>query len=278
MRTLDFQDVAEVICELYLESLFSLRKDIRFALEQALDNETEPARTYLELLLKNADVAKKEQLPLHHDTGIPMFFLEVGHDVHLEGGSWQQAIAEGVQIAHEQYPTKHQIVREPFEKMKSNLPPVAADVDVVEGDSVRLACWRLDASSERASHLLWMTLPLDQNKLKSEVQRVVLESGALASPPLLIGVGIAATSAQAGLQAKKALRRTVGKPHSVLEKARLEQSLLNAVNNLYLGPGGMGGMTTALAVHVKASPTHEDAVPIAVNLHTSNLRFSERVL
>lgn len=278
MRTLDFQEVAEVISELYLESLFSLRKDIRFALEQALNNESDPAHSYLELLLKNAAVAQKEQLPLYHDTGIPMFFLEVGHDVHLEGGSWQQAIAEGVQIALEKYPTNHRNVREPFLKGRKSLPSVAADVDVVEGDTVRLACWRLDASSERASQLLWMTLPLDQVQLKEELQRVVLESGPLATPPLFIGIGIAATSAQAGLQARKALRRTVGKPNPVLETARLEQSLLNAVNNLYLGPGGIGGVTTALAVHVNASPAHEDAVPVAVNLHTSNLRFSERVL
>ena len=272
-----YDTIVDVVRELSIESLFSLREDISFALERAYEQEDEPARSYLELLLYNAEVANKERFPLFHDVGVPSFFIELGEDVQFEG-LLQSALDEGVRQAILKYPIREMIARDPLDKNTfSNDPtPISSVVDVVVGSQMKIVCMRSSAGGELSSQVKLISFDCVKDEIQTFVVDTVKKAGVLPSPPLVVGVGVGGSLENVFNLAKKAILRPVGKPHNTLEYAGLEQKLLGAVNALEIGPGGLGGACTALSVHVEIAPAQAEAVPLAVSLQSSALRVCER--
>ncbi len=276
---ISYEMIVEVVRELTIESLFILREDVLFALEQAYEQESEPVRSYLELLLYNAEVAQNEGFPLFHDVGIPSFFIELGEDVEFEG-PLQAALDEGVRQAILKHPTREVICKDPLNpnSFSSDPTPVFFFVEKVPGSQMKIICMRSSAGAEFSTQI--KVLPFEEVKsgIKDFVIETVRKADVIPSPPLVVGIGIGGRLENVVTLAKKALLRPVGKPHHSLEYARLEQDLLAAVNELEIGPGGLGGNFTALSVHVELAPAQAEAIPIAISLQSSVFRTSEHSL
>lgn len=279
MRTIAYEAVVQAVIELCEETLFHLREDIQQALEQASEREDTTGKVYIELLLQNIEQARREQLPLSQDTGLPLFFVEQG-DVEIEGGTLVRAIEEGLRSVQERQSFHTSLVHEPYASQPEATLPVRSLLHLTETDEevLTLRCFRSDARSEKTSVTKQLLPPHGKNELIAAVLEVVEQAGPESSPPLIVGIGLGATTAHVGLLARQALFRPIGKPHRELDYARLEQDLFDAINETGLGPGGLGGQTTTLAVHIEAAPCHQALVPICVQLQSHVLRVGERNL
>jgi fumarate hydratase subunit alpha len=280
MRVVPFDAIVEAAKELFLETHFQLREDIRLALEEACLRENEPARTYLGLLLENAEIAIKENIPLCRDTGLPIWFIEMGCELGMEDGLLRDALQEGMKQAFLQYPFQSPILLDPLDP-RSNLPdqiPPMMHLRQIQGSNLRVTCIRATALSELNSRLGILRTGFTNQEIVHFVRDTVKAADAWANPPVIVGVGIGAALEDVGRLAKSALLRPVGKPHQRLEYARLEQDMLVAINQLGIGPGGIGGETTALAVHLEAAPCHRHAIPIAVFIQSHAVRMAEVLL
>lgn len=280
MRAVPFEAVVEAAKELFLETHFHLREDIRLALERAWEREEEPARTYVGLLLENATIASKGEVPLCRDVGVPVWFLEMGSELAMEDGLIHQALEEGVKQAFLQYPSFSPTLRDPLDATSfiTDHIPARLHLKIVEGSELRLVCMRVSALSELSSRLGVLDAGFVEQDIVEFVRDAVSTAGPWSNPPVLVGVGLGATLDDVGYLAKSALLRPVGKPHQRLEYARLEQEMLHAVNGLKLGPGGIGGETTALAVHVETAPCHRAAIPVSVSILSHSVRVAEVIL
>lgn len=279
-RTIPYDNIREAAYQLCLETLFHLRDDIYAALERALAQEEEPAHHYLELLLENADIASKGRLPLVSNPGLPEFFVEMGHEVQVEGGSLTDALREGLQTFIQNHPFRIPVLEEPLEsdRIKTDALPLLLHLQPTEGDQFRIQCLRISADSERVSRVAVFSAQDISSALEDFVLKTVLDSRLRVAPPFLVGVGLGGTMAEASLQAKQALLRPIGKPPPSLSSARLEQEVMETINQLQLGPGGLGGLTTALAVHIASSAASPEAIPLAVRLSGSTSCSSEVLL
>lgn len=266
--TISFHEIRDATCNLCATTLFTLREDIALALQKSIQTEEQPARYYLELLLKNAELANKSQIPLAQDVGMPIFFAEVGDHVDIEGGCLREAMQEGLQQFIQRYPFRFSIFEEPLfsQRQYSDYIPLRLYVDYNSGDQIKLRCIRVHADSEHVSRNAIFSADNLEMALQDFILKTVIHAQLRASPPLLIGVGLGGTLADVGLLAKKALLRPLGKPPQSLASARLEKDLLNTVNQLNIGPGGIGGKTTALAIHIEVAPAMTNAIPLAVHL------------
>ncbi len=280
MRAVPFDAVAEAAKELFLETHFHLREDIRLALERAWEREEEPARTYIGLLLENAILASKGEVPLCRDTGVPIWFVEMGSELGMEDGLLPQAVEEGVKQAFLQYPSFSPILQDPLDvkSLITDRIPARVHLRIVQGSELRMICMRASALSELSSRLGVLEAGFAERELVEFVRQAVLQAGPWCNPPVLVGVGIGAALDDVARLAREGLLRPVGKPHARLEYARLEQEMLNAVNSLHLGPGGVGGETTALAVHIETAPCHRAAIPVAVSILGHSVRMAEVIL
>ena len=281
VREIRTQDVTATVARLCEEACLYLGDDVVAALERARDDEPSPVgRAVLEQILENARVAREEAMPLCQDTGLTVIFAELGQDAHVTGGDLRAAINEGVRQGYERGYLRKSVVRQPFSarvNTKDNTPPVV-HFDLVSGDRLRLVVAPKGGGSENMSALR-MLVPADGRRgIVDFVVSTVDESGANPCPPIIVGVGIGGTAEQTMLLAKRALLRPVGEPHPDPEVAALEKEILERVNALGIGPAGLGGRWTALAVHVETYPCHIASLPAAVNIQCHSARHKEAVL
>ena len=281
MREIEASIITETVAELFQQANFVLGEDVLSALKQAQEREESPlGREVLSTILENARIAEKEHLPLCQDCGTAVVFLEVGQDAHIAGGDLYAAVEEGVREGYSQGYLRKSVVDKPFSarvNTKDNTPPII-HTEIVPGDRLKVTVIPKGAGSENMSKLAMLKPGEGRKGIIDLVVRAVEEAGASPCPPLVVGVGIGGTSEKAMLLAKKALLRPVAEPNPDPEIAELENEILGRVNDLGIGPLGLGGTITALAVHAEVMPTHIASLPVAVNLQCHSARHREAIL
>ncbi len=281
MREIDVKEVARAVEELCIEACYDLPEDVLAALEAAREaEESEVGREILDICIENARVAREQRVPICQDTGVTVVYLEVGQDVHLTGGDVFEAVTEGVRRGYDRGYLRKSVVDDPLFTRKNtgdNTPPIVY-TDVVPGDRLKVTVVPKGTGSENMSALKMLTPAAGVEGVKRFIVETVDRAGSNPCPPVIVGVGVGGMMDKAAYLAKKALVRPVGRPHPQPEVARLERETLEEINKLGIGPQGLGGRTTALAVHIETHPTHIGALPVAVNIQCHAARHAERVL
>lgn len=258
-----------------------LGEDVLAALQRARAEEPSPVgQAVLDQILQNAQVARELEMPLCQDTGLTVIFAELGQDAHVVGGDLRAAITEGVRRGYQDGYLRKSVVTQPFSarvNTKDNTPPVI-HFDVVSGDRLRIVIVPKGGGSENMSFLRTLVPADGRQGVIDFVVECVDRAGANPCPPIIVGVGIGGTVEQTTYIAKRALLRPVGEPSPDPEVAALEAEILARVNDLGIGPGGLGGRWTALAVHVETYPCHIASMPVAVNIQCHSARHKEAVL
>lgn len=280
MRTLNVGEVTEQIRDMCIEANHFLAEDMKCAMARASEGEKSPlGRQILEQLGENMEIAGKDMIPICQDTGMAVIFMEIGQDVHFEGGSLEDAIHEGVRRGYTEGFLRKSVVKDPLvrENTKDNTPAVI-HYEMVPGDRVRITVAPKGFGSENMSRI-FMLKPADGIEgVKEAVLTAVRDAGPNACPPMVVGVGIGGTFEKCALLAKKALTRPVDVRSEIPYVCELEKELLQKINGLGIGPGGLGGSTTALAVNIYTYPTHIAGLPVAVNICCHVNRHAVRVL
>ena len=268
MRIINSNDIAEVVKGMCIKANCHINKDIKSALSNSVKTEkSDISKGVIENLLKNAEIADSKEVPICQDTGMAVVFLKVGQDVHFEGGSLEDAVNEGVRQGYVEGFLRKSVVGDPIirENTKDNTPAVI-HYSIVPGDKVEIKVAPKGFGSENMSRVFMLKPAEGIEGVKDAVLTAVKDAGPNACPPMVVGVGIGGTFEKCALMAKEALTREVGS-HSEIEYVKeLEEELLTKINSLGIGPGGLGGTTTALAVNINTYPTHIAGLPVAVNI------------
>lgn len=268
MRTIQVQQITEQIKEMCIQVNHYLSEDMKEALRNAQASEKSPLGCQiLSQLQENLKIAGEDMIPICQDTGMAVVFLKVGQDVHLEGGSIEDAVNEGVRQGYTEGYLRKSVVKDPLirENTKDNTPTVI-HYEIVPGDKVTITVAPKGFGSENMSRV-FMLKPADGIEgVKNAVLTAVKDAGPNACPPMVVGVGIGGTFEKCALMAKQALMRPVGSHSDIPYVKEMEEELLSRINGLGIGPGGLGGTTTALAVNVNTYPTHIAGLPVAVNI------------
>lgn len=281
IRTISCDAISSTVARLCQEANFYLGDDVLAALRKALRREKSPlGKDILRQLITNAGIASKERIPLCQDCGFVLIFLELGQEVHIVGGDLMQALNEGVRQGYQTGYLRKSVVKQPFSariNTGDNTPPVVY-TRIVPGDSLRITVMPKGGGGENMSRLAMLEPARGRKGIVDFVLETVEKAGGNPCPPVIVGVGIGGTADRVMLLAKEALLRTVGAPNPDKEVAALEKELLAGVNGLGIGPGGVGGTVTALAVHVEVFPAHIASLPVAVCLQCHSARHKEAVL
>ena len=268
MRTLNVEEISKNIKEMCIEANHFLSKDMDIAMKNAVSTEKSPlGKKILSQLQDNLKIAGKDMIPICQDTGIAVVFLEIGQDVHFEGGNLEDAVNEGIRRGYVDGYLRKSVVKDPIlrENTKDNTPGII-HYKIVPGDQVKIKVAPKGFGSENMSRV-FMLKPADGIEgVKEAVLRAVKDAGPNACPPMVVGVGIGGTFEKCALMAKEALTREVGSHSDIPYVKELEEELLERINKIGIGPGGLGGSTTALAVNVNTYPTHIAGLPVAVNI------------
>lgn len=268
MRTIQISQITENIQEMCMEANHFLTKDMEAALKRAHDREEAPlGKQILSQLEENISIAGKDMIPICQDTGMAVIFLEIGQDVHFEGGSLEEAVNEGVRKGYVDGFLRKSVVKDPLirENTKDNTPAVIY-YEIVPGDKVKITVAPKGFGSENMSRV-FMLKPADGIEgVKNAILTAVKDAGPNACPPMVVGVGIGGTFEKCALMAKKALTRPVDQPSEIPYIKEMEEELLLKINQTGIGPGGLGGTTTAMAVNINTYPTHIAGLPVAVNI------------
>jgi fumarate hydratase subunit alpha len=281
IRQISCELITETVARLCIEANYELGDDVVSALRRARDEEVSPVgRSILDQLLENARVAHEEGLPLCQDTGLTVVFLEMGQDVHVVGGELDEAIEEGVRRGYRAGYLRHSVVERPFSARVNtgDNTPAVVHTEIVPGDRLRIIVAPKGGGSENMSALGMLTPADGRDGVIRFVVETVERAGASPCPPTIVGVGIGGSAERAMWLAKHSLLREVGKPSPDPEVARLERDILSRANDLGIGPQGLGGRATCLAVHVEVHPCHIASLPVAVNLQCHSARHTETVL
>ena len=267
IRTIRVEEITKNIKEMCIEANHFLSPDMAEAMKCAEKNEEAPlGKQILEQLQENLKIAGEDMIPICQDTGMAVVFLEIGQDVHLEGGALEDAVNEGVRQGYVEGYLRKSVVGDPLirENTKDNTPAVL-HTRIVDGDQVKIKVAPKGFGSENMSRVFMLKPAEGIEGVKDAVLTAVKDAGPNACPPMVVGVGIGGTF-ECALMAKEALTREVGS-HSEIEYVKeLEEELLTKINSLGIGPGGLGGTTTALAVNINTYPTHIAGLPVAVNI------------
>ena len=268
MRTLNVEEISKNIKEMCIEANHFLSKDMDIAMKNAVSTEKSPlGKKILSQLQDNLKIAGKDMIPICQDTGMAVVFLEIGQDVHFEGGNLEDAVNEGIRRGYVDGYLRKSVVKDPIlrENTKDNTPGII-HYKIVPGDQVKIKVAPKGFGSENMSRV-FMLKPADGIEgVKEAVLTAVKDAGPNACPPMVVGVGIGGTFEKCALMAKEALTREVGSHSDIPYVKELEEELLERINKIGLGPGGLGGSTTALAVNVNTYPTHIAGLPVAVNI------------
>ena len=268
MRTVDVSALTENIREMCIEANHFLTEDMKAAFDKAEDAEASPlGRQIIEQLKENMQIAAEDMIPICQDTGMAVVFLRIGQDVHFEGGSVEDAVNEGVRQGYIQGYLRKSVVSDPIirENTKDNTPAVI-HYELVPGDRVHITVAPKGFGSENMSRV-FMLKPADGIEgVKNAILTAVKDAGPNACPPMVVGVGIGGTFEKCALMAKQALTRPIDKHSDIAYVRELEEEMLERINKTGIGPGGLGGSTTALAVNINTYPTHIAGLPVAINI------------
>ena len=268
IRTIHVNEIINNIKEMCIEANHVLSSDMDVALKCALQKEKSPlGKQILGQLQENMDIAKSEMIPICQDTGMAVIFLEVGQEVHFEGGLLEDAVNEGVRQGYTEGYLRKSVVKDPIyrENTKDNTPAII-HYKMVEGDQVTIKVAPKGFGSENMSRV-FMLKPADGIEgVKNAIIQAVSDAGPNACPPMVVGVGVGGTFEKCALMAKEALTREVGVYSEVPYVEELEKEMLEKINKLGIGPAGLGGTVTALAVNINTYPTHIAGLPVAINI------------
>lgn len=280
MRIVQTSVITENIKEMCIEANHYLSKDMKAVLDQAVESEKAPlGKQILNQLEENLRIAAEDMIPICQDTGMAVIFLEIGQDVHFEGGLLEDAVNEGVRQGYEEGFLRKSVVKDPLirENTKDNTPAVI-HYEIVFGDKVKITVAPKGFGSENMSRI-FMLKPADGIEgVKEAILTAVKEAGPNACPPMVIGVGIGGTFEKCAWMAKKALTRPVDEHSPVPYIREMEEELLHRINKTGIGPGGLGGSTTAFAVNINTYPTHIAGLPVAVNICCHVNRHAVRII
>lgn len=268
IRTVEVEEITKNIREMCIEANHFLAPDMGRALSRAAASEKSPlGRQILGQLEENLEIAAEEMIPICQDTGMAVVFIEVGQDVHLEGGSLEDAVNEGVRRGYVEGFLRKSVVKDPLirENTKDNTPAVI-HTKIVPGSQIKVTVAPKGFGSENMSRIFMLKPAEGIEGVKNAVLTAVKDAGPNACPPMVVGVGIGGTFEKCALMAKEALTRDVGRCSPVPYVKEMEEELLDKINGLGIGPGGLGGTTTALAVNINTYPTHIAGLPVAVNI------------
>lgn len=268
IREINVDKLTENISSMCIEANHILSEDMKCKLKEAVEKEeSQLGKKILNQLQENLKIAKEDQIPICQDTGMTVVFLEVGQDVHFTGGSVEDAVNEGVRQGYVNGYLRKSVVKDPLirENTKNNTPAVI-HYSIVPGDQVKITVAPKGFGSENMSRI-FMLKPADgMEGVKNAVITAVREAGPNVCPPMVVGIGIGGTFEKCALLAKQALLRNVKEHSSIPYVKEMEEELLEKINGLGIGPGGLGGRVTALAVNINTYPTHIAGLPVAVNI------------
>jgi len=279
MREIEVGIITEKVRDLCIEANTDIGEDVLRAFDRAMEKEESPvALDILKELRENARIAKEEKLPICQDTGTAVVFLEVGQEVHLVGGDLREAVFEGVRRGFREGYLRKSMCH-PFTRANTgDNTPAIIHTEIVPGDRVKVTVAPKGGGAENMSRVVMLTPSEGVEGIKRFVVQRVKEAGSNPCPPTIVGIGIGGNFEQSALLAKKSLIRPLGSPNPDPELNRLESEILTAINNLGIGPQGLGGRTTALAVHILMMPCHIASFPLAVNIQCHVHRHKEAVI
>lgn len=268
MRTIHTDEIIKNIKEMCIEANLNLSKDVKEACLNAARQEASPlGKQILGQLEQNMDIAREEQIPICQDTGMAIVFLKIGQNLHIDGENLEDAVNEGIRQGYKEGYLRKSVVSDPFlrENTKDNTPGVI-HYEIVPGENLEITMAPKGFGSENMSRV-YMLKPADGIEgVKKAVVETVILAGPNACPPMVVGVGIGGSFEKCALLAKKALTRDLNSGSPLSHIADLEKELLKEINNLGIGPAGLGGTVTALGVNVETYPTHIAGLPVAINI------------
>lgn len=280
IRTISTDEITKAIREMCIEANHTLSPDMKAALEKAIHEEKSPlGKKVLSQLEENLQIAKDEMIPICQDTGMAVIFMEIGQDVHIEGGNLMDAVNEGVRLGYVEGFLRKSVVADPLirENTKDNTPAIL-HTSIVPGDQLKITLAPKGFGSENMSQVI-MLKPADGIEgVKHAILNAVKNAGPNACPPVVVGVGIGGDFEKAALMAKHALTRNVSEHSTIPYVKEMEIELLERINKSGIGPGGLGGSQTALAINIETYPTHIAGLPVAINMCCHVNRHAVRVL
>lgn len=280
MREISIEKVVQAVEKLCIDSNYYLNNDLMEALKYACENEeSEIGKNVMGQIIMNADIAKTQKLPVCQDTGMAVVFVDIGQDVRIIGGGITEAINEGVRRGYQKGYLRKSVVSDPLirENTGDNTPAVI-HYNIIEGDLLKITVAPKGFGSENMSALKMLKPSDGLEGIKSFIIETVDKAGPNPCPPVVVGVGIGGTMEKAAYLAKKALLRPIDRRSHIEHIGRLEKELLEDINKLGIGPAGLGGRMTALAVNVEVFPTHIAGLPVAVNMSCHATRHAEVVI
>jgi fumarate hydratase subunit alpha len=279
MRDIEVTQVTQAVKDAAIAANYEAGQDLLAALTWGAEKEESPSgREIFRQLLENARLAREERIPMCQDCGLAVVFAEVGQDVHLVGGDFAAAINEGIRQGYGQGHLRKSLCHPLTRANTGDNTPAVIHTEIVPGDRLKLTVVPKGGGSENMSRLYMLKPAEGLAGIKTRVLLTVEEAGPNPCPPIIVGVGIGGSFERAALLAKKSLLRELGRPNPDPEVAAIERQLLEEINNLGIGPAGLGGRITALAVHVLMQPCHIASLPVAVNIQCHASRHKEAVL
>lgn len=268
VRDVDVKLLTDNIKEMCIEATHFLSPDMQAALKKATDTEEAPlGKQVLDSLSENLKIAGEEMIPICQDTGMAVVFLEIGQDVHFVGGDVMEAVNEGVRRGYVDGFLRKSVVGDPLiRKNTQDNTPAILHTEIVPGDKVKITVAPKGFGSENKSRIFMLTPADGVEGVKNAILTAVKDAGPNACPPMVVGVGIGGTFEKCAILAKKALTRNISVHSDIPYVAELEEEMLTKINNTGIGPGGLGGRTTALAVNINTYATHIAGLPVAVNI------------
>ncbi len=280
MKQINVSQITETVKKLCMDANYFLNEDIVDRFKKAKEEESfGMAKNIIDILMENADIAREEKMPICQDTGMAVVFVEIGQDVHITGGSIEDAINEGVREGYEEGFLRKSVVADPINRVntKDNTPAIIY-YNIVPGEDIKITVAPKGFGSENMSKIKMLKPSDGAAGVKKFVIDSVKEAGPNPCPPIIVGVGIGGTFEKAAFLAKKALIRPIDVENTNPYYADLEKELLEEINRLGIGPQGFGGRTTALSVNIETFPTHIAGLPVAVNISCHATRHAEACL
>ncbi|MEJ2070450.1 MAG: fumarate hydratase [Syntrophobacterales bacterium] len=279
MRKIEVKTIVQAVKDAAISANYELEADMLAAFKKGEQEEESPAgREIFRQLLENARIAAEEHIPLCQDCGLAVIFAEVGQDLHIVGGDFAAALQEGVRQGYAEGYLRKSLCHPLTRKNTGDNTPAVIHTEIIPGETLKLLVVSKGGGSENGSKLFMLKPAEGVAGIKEKVMATVAEAGPNVCPPMIVGVGIGGNFERSALLAKKALLRKLDDTHPDPEVAALEQELLTAVNDLGIGPGGLGGRFTALGVKINLQPCHIASLPLAINIQCHSSRHLEVVL